>query len=109
MFSRFFPFLRHKPQIFLRTSSWVNATVGILGVGWWNISDDRRCWPVDNNLAQIVENFAGLVLTGLELKQLRILVNEPRAHMVQHIEDEWNVSLDATNPDRLPRLVLILV
>ena len=71
-----------------------------------NVRDQRSGGTIDNYLAQIVEKFAGTVLCGLEVKQLRILINKSCADdfidelgMIEDVEDERDVCLNATDSE----------
>ena len=54
-----------------------------LDLGWGNVSDQGSGGTIDHHLAQVVEQLAGSVLTGLEVKQLRILINKPAVNNQQ--------------------------
>ena len=66
--------------------------------------------PVDDHLSQVIQKLVGAILRGLELEQLRIIVDEGGVHeavdkvlVLEDVDQIGNVGLDAADSELLER------
>lgn len=83
----------------------MKVTFGYFGhvrvdVGWLQAGGQRGRGAIDQDQAQVVEQFLGSILGRRQREQLRILVDEVRVDgavdkflIFQHVQQEWNVGL----------------
>jgi hypothetical protein len=71
-----------------------------------DVRSQRSLGSVDQNLAQIIEQFLGPVLRLREIEQLRILVDEVGVHgsiqkllILEDVQQKRNVGLDPPHPE----------